>query len=53
MMAELLIGRKTQKSAVGALKESGWTPYGARSASGLQTGDLFAEIGGNGGLDFS
>jgi len=86
MMAELLIGRKTQKSAVGALKEAigplwGWVgAWGVMAGfiilsyysvvagwslfyfvktvgwsvggfpAGLQTGDLFAEIVGNGGL---
>ena len=86
MMAELLIGRKIQKSAVGALKDAigpmwgwvgawrvmagfiilsyysvvagwslfyfvktlGWSVGGF--PAGLQTGDLFAEIVGNGGL---
>ena len=86
MMAELLIGRKTQKSPVGALKEAigpwwgwvgawgvlagyvilsdcavvagwsllyfvrtvGWSVWGF--PAGLQTGDLFVEVIGNGGL---
>jgi NSS family neurotransmitter:Na+ symporter len=86
MMAELLIGRKTQKSPVGALKEAigpwwgwvgawgvmagyvilsyyavvaGWSLlYFVRTVgwslggfpAGLQTGDLFVEVIGNGGL---
>ena len=88
MMAELLIGRKTQKSPVGALKEAigplwGWVgAWGVMAGfiilsyysvvagwslfyfvktlgwsvggfpPGMQTGDLFAEIVGNGGLQF-
>ena len=86
MMAELLIGRKTQKSPVGALKEAigpwwGWVgAWGVMGGfiilsyysvvagwslfyfiktlgwslsgfpAGLQTGDLFTEMIGNGGL---
>ncbi len=86
MMAELLIGRKTQKSPVGALKEAigpwwGWVgAWGVMAGfiilsyyavvagwslfyfiktmgwsisgfpEGMQTGDLFGEVIGNGGL---
>ena len=89
MMAELLIGRKTQKSPVGALKEAigpawgwigawgvmagyiilsyyavvagwslfyfvktlGWSANGF--PAGIQPGDFFVEVVGNGGLQFS